>query len=132
MKNRLILSSFFLSMIIFFITIPSYSNELFSKELRQLVIESIDNACADSWCEGDYNYEFKSFNCVKSSQVCILKFYFINTENDLEKKSKLQFCHFSNITQFEQIIDKSQELNNHFYDLLDTCISEREKLVKLD
>jgi hypothetical protein len=125
MKKYLLTSFIFASFISTLIIVPSHSQEPFSKDQRQLVIETIDNTCADSWCEGDYNFEFTEFSCIKTNHVCELKFYFINTYNKIEKKSQLQLCHFANIFEIEQIIDKSQELNNHFYELLDACISER-------
>jgi hypothetical protein len=114
------------------ITFPIYSTELITKDQRQLVLEIIDNTCADSWCEGDFNFEFLEFSCNRINTLCDLKFYFINTDNDREIKSQIQLCHFDNITKLEQILDNNQRLNDNFYELLDTCISDREGLLKFD
>jgi hypothetical protein len=132
MKTHLIFYSFCFTIIIFLTNIPTYSAELFSKNQRQLILETIDNTCADSWCEGDYNFEFVDFSCSRTNNICDLNFYFINNDNDLEIKSKLQFCHFANIIKIEQIIDKSQELNNLFYEALDACISGHEVEVQFN
>jgi hypothetical protein len=130
MKRHLIFSSFIIFLINSSTTFPSYSNELFSYEKRQEIIETIDNTCADSWCEGDYNFEFVDFVCNKPESTCDLSFYFINTDNDMEKKSQLQICHFSNITKIEQILDNEKTITDHFYEELDSCISEREEDVR--
>ena len=127
MKKHLLYTLFFFFLVATSTIFPSYSQELFSNEQRQLVLETIDNVCGDSWCEGDYNFEFVDFSCTRIKNSCDLSFYFINTDNDLEKKSQLQLCHFDNITKFEQVIDPSQDLNNRFYELLDACISDREE-----
>lgn len=131
MKQSFLYCCFFAMSLAALANFPSYSQELFSKDQRQLVLETIDNTCADSWCEGDYDFEFVDFYCNRINNVCNLSFYFINTDNDLEKKSNLQLCTFGNITNIDQIIDNSQRLSESFYELLDTCISDRESMITI-
>ncbi len=132
MKKKLIFYSLFVSMAIFLWTFPTYSNELFSINQRQQIVKVIDNVCADSWCEGDFNYEFIDFQCSRINNSCDLIFYFINTDNDNEIKSKLQYCHFFNILKIEQVLEGGHSLNDHFYEALDACISDLSEVVQFN
>jgi hypothetical protein len=38
------------------------------------VLRAIDNDCADTWCEGDYDYRFDSIRCQFERRVCRLGF----------------------------------------------------------
>lgn len=103
------------------------STELFTVHQRKEVLRAIDNICADSWCEGDYNFNFKDLNCNKLTKSCELNFNFISTDdNNVEKYSALQTCQFKNITKFDQLMDSKFSLNDEFYDLVNNCISEKE------
>ncbi|MBC7540204.1 MAG: hypothetical protein H7281_15370 [Bacteriovorax sp.] len=101
--NRCLFSSVLL--VIVFATAMSFSNELFTQEERIIILNVIDNVCADSWCEGDYDYEFLDFVCNSNNESCDLVFLFINTDDEIEIKSTLQNCHFLNITNLAQVIE---------------------------
>lgn len=124
MKSIIIICSFFISSALF-----AESEEIFSKPQNQKIVEAIDNICADSWCEGNYNYEFTSFSCDKSVHTCNLSFYFINTETEdgISVYSPLQICSFSNIMNLKQILTRTNSLNDNFYSELDMCISALEE-----
>lgn len=100
----------------------NYSNEIFTINQKKLIIEAIDNLCADSWCESEYDFEFKDFTCKKSTKTCGLSFYMIYSEN--MKRSYIKKCHFFNITKIEQVL-KDKTLNDHFYQVLDRCFSNQ-------
>ena len=107
----------------------SCSGESLTKEQRNQIVNVIDNTCADSWCEGDYDFDFISFKCHESDKSCDLNFRFINTDGDIEKKSSIQNCHFFNITKLEQILEGDKRLNVDFYESLDACISNLESML---
>jgi hypothetical protein len=104
---------------VLFSSVLSYSNELFTKEERIRILNVIDNTCADSWCEGDFDYDFIDFRCKKGSDYCNLTLYLID---DTGKRSSLQTCSFFNITRIVQVLDSKETLNNNFYELLDACL----------
>ena len=45
---------------------------LSNKTLEQLLLARIDSLCGDTWCEGDYNYDFVALRC--GADGCTLKF----------------------------------------------------------
>lgn len=127
--------------IILFITMIAISttSTLFAKEVTELLskaeknelIRAIDDACGDSWCEGDYNFKFVNFSCDKSALSCDLSFHFIKSnEQSLETYSPVQICHFKNITSFSQLKDSKYSLNEKFYDDLTECIGNRQDEVQ--
>jgi len=110
--------------VVFSLTSSSFcSTENFTKNQRLQIVEAIDNTCADSWCEGDYDYEFLDFVCKKMDESCDLIFQFISIDDEDEKRSTPQYCHFINITKMEQVLDDKKRLNMDFYESLDSCIS---------
>ncbi len=42
------------------------------KTLAQLILETFDNECGDTWCEGDFDYRFREIKCSESDQACSL------------------------------------------------------------
>ena len=107
------------------------SKELLTVTQRDEVIRTIDNACGDSWCEGDYNFKFSDFNCDKATSTCDLSFNFIKNDKETnEVYSPLKICHIHNITDFKQIKESKFSLNQNFYDELSNCISTLEQTVK--
>lgn len=107
------------------------STELFTEKQTSEIIQAIDNICADTWCEGDYNFEFIDFSCNKSVHTCDLTFHFIETDDDnVQTYSALQTCHFTNITKFKQIKQSKNSLNHNFYEELTDCITTLEDQLK--
>lgn len=114
-----------------FASLPDESHELFSIAQRTEVVRSIDDACADSWCEGDYNFKFVKLSCDKFTSSCDLSFHFIKSDDQsVETFSKLQVCHFENIRNFKQLKDSMYSLNEKFYDDLTECIGNRQNEVQ--
>lgn len=106
------------------------SLEMFSPIERQAIVSSIDSACGDSWCEGDYDFRFKDFSCNKLSHSCYLFFNFIKIdEQERRFYSKEQVCEFKNISKLDQILD-GDFLNEKFYDEISNCINERQSLIE--
>jgi hypothetical protein len=117
----------FYGIVVFFFTSSSFcSSQEFTKNQRRQVIQAVDNTCADSWCEGDYDYEFLDFVCNRTGDTCDLIFQFISVDDEVEKRSPPQTCHFINIAKLEQVLDDNKRLKMDFYDSLDSCISNLE------
>ena len=51
-----------------------FSAPFLSEAKSKAVLQAFDNLCADTWCSGDYDYDFKSFECDFSKAACVLKF----------------------------------------------------------
>jgi len=52
------------------------------KAEQKTVLTAINNICGDTWCEGDYNFDFQSFACFANADGtnCELNFVIIDTE----------------------------------------------------
>jgi hypothetical protein len=106
-----------------FFTYVSLPAEFFTKEERDLIINVIDNTCADSWCEGDYEYEFTKITCSKISYSCDLSFHFLFDQGDSFLRSEIKTCRIYNIKNINHVIDQNQRLVITFYEQLDKCLS---------
>lgn len=103
------------------------TNELFSAKQNLEIIRAIDNICGDTWCEGDYNYNFEKFSCLKSTNKCELSFNLISRdESGLERKTSVGVCRFQNIFSIRQIRQSANVLNENFLDELTRCIDRLE------
>ena len=103
------------------------SKELFTAAQRKEVVRAIDDVCGDTWCEGDFNFQFNDFSCDKKTFACELNFQFIKSDNTVKGTfSPVQICRFENIKEFNQVMDTKYSLADSFYEALTDCISEKE------
>lgn len=100
--NKLILAGIF-----------TFTGDLVAEQDKALgeitTLQLIDNACGDIWCEGDFDFNFKSFNCRFDKEICTLEYEYIwniyspetdETTSDIRKHQK---CIFENIRTIEDI-----------------------------
>lgn len=107
------------------------------------ILDSISLLCGDTWCEGDFGFEFRSLNCSnKNDFLCHLDFVMISSYSLSElpvQKSRVKpvvherhsvSCEISNIQSIDQIVENKRtwEINQDFYEKLSLCIQELEKL----
>jgi hypothetical protein len=90
------------------------------------ILEIIDRTCADTWCAGDNEFKFNSFNCNDEKFNCLLTFQIID-DNPKSGSSKIRNrrCFFYNIKSSKELLI-DHRLTDSFYDKLNTCISNRE------
>lgn len=108
---------------VLFFTYSSLPTEIFTKEERDLILNAIDNTCADSWCEGEYEYEFIKIACNKLNHSCLLQYYLASDESTRLLNYEKKFCRIYDINNIGQVIDKDKRLTRIFYEQLDECIS---------
>lgn len=102
-----------------------FTNVITSNE-KDHILHMIDEVCADTWCAGDYDYKFTSFNCNSDSRNCTLSFKIIDRDaRGNEPKEVLRRCNFKNVVGIKNIVD-DDKLNEEFYDQLNICITNRE------
>jgi hypothetical protein len=99
---------------------------IISETDKNEVLRLIDHICADSWCSGDYNYQFTGFSCHDTSNTCTLSFKIIDRDSKpSESHSRNRRCIFKGITSISNIIHDTT-LSEDFYDKLNYCVSARE------
>jgi len=95
---------------------------ILTMEDRTQVLQLIGEACNNYWCEGRYDYKFKSFSCDENSASCRLRFKILDRGFIPGKFSeKYASCLFKEITTAEQIL-VDNKLNEHFFRELDACL----------
>jgi len=105
-------------------------DQIFTPKERKNILKVIDDICADSWCEGDYDFKFLDLNCMKKTHRCELTFHFIKFEDENHQvKSPVQTCAISNIKGIESVLSNEDMLNNDFYDELSECILTKEQSI---
>jgi hypothetical protein len=93
---------------------------------KEEILRIIDRTCADTWCAGDYEYQFTSFNCNDITATCTLTFKMIDRDAQPgEVNFRNKRCFFKEINSKKKIIYDS-ELTDEFYDHLNSCVSARE------
>ena len=104
----------------------SFSNN--HSDNAEHALELLDNICGDTWCEGDFNFEFTDLEINKKDKSAVVNFEMIDEWYDTEKRFST-FCVVPNISSFKDVIDfnsNKKYLTDYFYETLGECISERE------
>ena len=101
---------------------------------EDLVLEAVDNICGDTWCEGDFNFEFTHFDLDKGKGVAKLMFNLL-FEEDIVKKYPTK-CILNGFNNFSDIITNYNgyygvQLTDNYYEKLSECISDREEEFRL-
>jgi len=107
-----------------------------TKGQETLVLDLIDDICADTWCEGDYDYNFSKFTCDESAGTCTLRFFMWPF---YDKPARVQGKEFSGDyvarsakatcavrAKYSEIIESQgsyKQLNDGFYNQIDACIN---------
>ena len=99
---------------------------------NELALELIDNICGDTWCEGDFNFEFSQFELDTIKAEAKVSFKLISDWGEGLKFFETD-CTVKNISSMNDVISSYRgrpELNNHFYEELSLCISDKEEIFR--
>ena len=99
---------------------------------NDLALELIDNICGDTWCEGDFNFEFFEFKLDVEKAEAMVSFKLIS-EWGKEPKFFETDCTVNNINSMYDVIGSYRgrpELNNNFFEELSLCISDKEEVFR--
>lgn len=110
---------------------------------EERVRKAIDNICGDTWCEGDYQFEFKTVTFDKSGNQTLVDFTMTpySSEQAISNEDKFSSvlvspsfqvrCIVKGYSDVSKIIDQDQSLNWDFYEAMTDCVSSLEQnLVK--
>jgi len=92
---------------------------------QTIVLKAIDDICGDTWCEGDFNFEFKRLACDFSAKRCTLSANVITYDTPAKKYPRA--CRMTGITSFSSMVTKVgsyYELKQPFFDKVSTCIDK--------
>lgn len=90
---------------------------LTAAQARQ-VLELLDSTCGDTWCEGDFNWQFKKIVCTFGQKRCTLTMLI----DDREDLSVWRSARITNVSSFATLV-RNGELRPGFYDKVNRAIS---------
>jgi len=106
------------------------SNSLTTAKSK-LVLQLIDDACGDSWCEGDFGWSFKKLVCHYGAGTCTLTT--LVTRPAFEGVPEASFwrsCKMTGIDRFTALVTTApngfQSLADSFYTKVDACATKIE------
>ena len=94
------------------LSFSTFATEAITENQENNILQSIDMACGDTWCEGDYQYHFTAFKCSSLTESCSLTFDLAFYGDDISEEI---LCVFEGITSYSQLMDKRGELTWDFY-----------------
>ena len=111
-----------------------------------VVLREIDNICADTWCEGDFDYNFSSVSCDSTKGICNLDFEYIYYDWDTESfhsdpyTIKLSWsCELHSFYEKKDVLNSKgdqsyKRITNKFFEAVTECIDENQDkaLKKID
>ena len=118
--------NFFNSLAVFMIL---FSNPCFSRiDISELTLEVIDNICGDTWCEGEFDFDFREIKIDEIERMALVDFSLILNRSTQTVRHDTT-CAISNVSSFDDVIEfrnGSLSLTDEFFKKLNLCISERE------
>jgi len=110
-------------------------NDLTAKQAK-LVVDALNDVCGDTWCEGDYSWDFSKIVCDFTKKTCTFTVKITDPgTDDSAKDDKVYWrsCKVSKVGAFTSMIDTAQNgyqsLNETFYDKINACVTKLEDAV---
>jgi len=110
-------------------------NDLTAAQAK-LVANELNDICGDTWCEGDYSWDFSKIVCDFTKKTCTFTVLITDPGMDDGTKDDRTFwrsCKLSKISSFTAMIDTAkngyQSLNDDFYSKVDACVGKLESNV---
>lgn len=105
------------------------ANASLTPQQEEFVIQTLNDYCADSWCESATEFNFKNLTCDDEASMCELSF---TTQDNSTPNTPIsnQVCQIQPFTQFEQMVyvhDNSESgqtldgLKDSFVEQVDRC-----------
>lgn len=82
------------------------------------VLELLDSTCGDTWCEGDFNWQFKKLVCTFTQKRCTLTMLI----DDREELSVWRSARITNVSSFNTLV-RNGDLRPGFYDKVNRAIT---------
>jgi hypothetical protein len=95
------------------------------------VLVLLGDACADAWCEGDYEWAFKKVSCRFSSGACTLTLL-VKQDSGRHRRARSfwRSCALHELGSFDALVETAangyQSLKPGFFDQVDRCIGKIE------
>ena len=100
---------------------------------QAVVLDLIDDVCGDTWCEGDFAFDFRRFSCSPETRSCTLRLRIASwAQEPLEWKWRSR--EITGFSRYWQMVDTASNgyvsLDRDFYLAVSDVISEIEESVR--
>ena len=111
----------------FISTDPSglHTGENLTYSTKNAILDHLQMACAEEWCNGDWIIQFENITCYKSKSACFLEMTFVHHEDEKNvnrKTCSIIYPHNNYVSFFSQL-GLQATLEVKFYDLVAECIN---------
>jgi hypothetical protein len=97
-----------------------------TKWQEKQVLTALSSYCGTSWCEGDFDYKFKSLKCKATSDSCRLGFTLVNRTEKTHSKAECDYSPVRNFREIMTAVGGPEALNDGFLEALDDCFEKAE------
>ena len=125
------MKSIFIVIAALLVSISPVQAQLVGEQVTTLLKE-IDNHCGDTWCEGEFDFDFKYYE--QTDKELIISFHVLVWASDLESFTGYpRECRFEGRYQFNDLLEKNEYfINRHrltlsFSEKMNECIREIER-----
>ncbi|MBU6153594.1 MAG: hypothetical protein KGP28_04765 [Bdellovibrionales bacterium] len=107
--------------------LPVLADDLCRRDEKR-VLFAIDQICGDTWCEGDYNFQFRRIRCNYTLGTCVLEYRTAPWKSAGDEDydwGKNRICVIRNVNSLDQLIRADQvaaSLREGPYEQITTCI----------
>jgi hypothetical protein len=107
---------------------PAKADDLCRRDEKR-VLFAIDQICGDTWCEGDYNFQFRKIRCNFTLGTCALEFRtapWKSGEDQDYNWGKSKFCVIRDVNSMDQLISTDRptaELKDAPYEQITECMN---------
>lgn len=99
---------------------------------QRVVLDLIDDACGDAWCEGDYRFDFRDYSCDRPHRTCTLRLRLAPYTDEAPHWYR-RSGQVTGFVRFAQMVTTSptgtQALAPRFYEAVNTLINDIEATV---
>jgi hypothetical protein len=94
---------------------------LTTTEARTL-LRLLDDDCADTWCSGDYDWQFRRAVCNFGERACTITMF---VEEHGGAATWWRACRITNVSRYTSVV-RDGRLTSGFYGAMDRCIARIE------
>jgi hypothetical protein len=119
MKSLLVLAILF--------TVQARADEFLGKRDKSNFLGAMISACDETWCQGDFYYEFYSINCDDVTKSCVMEMYMAPQSDEEENLPGIDVsCTFNKISSIDDLLDPDFGPSESIYYQMHDCLGKLE------
>ena len=115
-------------------SLHAQAKDFLNEKQKDTTLELLNNLCGDTWCEGDFEYEFDQIDCSKRKKNCTIElnvlifgeYCYPNKPSEFKVYKKISWlCRIPELKNVRDILVKENKrtyLSQKFINEVDECI----------